>query len=105
MTSSRKAPRSAFKPGQSGNPGGRPKSTLSKTLARILAEKFPGSKFTNEEHLARVIIKAAIEGDKDMTHLIFDRLEGKMMQPVGLGADPAAEPVKFTLSLGDGAKA
>ena len=105
MTSKRKAPRSAFKPGQSGNPGGRPKSSLSKTIARILTEKFPGSKCTNEEHLARAIVKSAIEGDKDMRHLIFDRLEGKVLQPVGVGGDPDAGPVRFTLSLGDGVAA
>lgn len=77
-----RAPHTAFKPGQSGNPSGRPKSSLGKTLSKIVREKFPGKRFTNEEALCRAIVKRAIEGDKDLIELIFDRLEGKVPQAI-----------------------
>lgn len=94
-----KAPPHAFKPGQSGNPNGRPKSTLNKTLAKLLANKCPGRTFTNEEAVCRVVVELAKEGDKDMINFIWDRIVGKPLQT--LSSDNPNVPMFFTLSLGD----
>ena len=99
----RAAPRTAFKPGHSGNPGGRPKSTLGKTLAKVLAEKHKEKPHSNELELVREIVRDAIAGDKDMRLLIWDRMEGKTPQAVDFGS--GGQAVKFTLSLGDGGDA
>lgn len=98
-----RVPGKPFPAGVSGNPGGRPKSTLNKTLLRILAQKIPGQKFTHEDALVRRAVLLAIGGDKDMINFVWDRLEGKAPQTLGLGEGLGS--VKFTLSLGDGGDA
>lgn len=99
MSENRRAPRTAFKPGQSGNPGGRPKSTLNKTLAKLLAKKCPGEKFSNEEEICQKVIDLARRGDKEMIGFIWDKMEGKTLPADASGA---LGGLKFTLTLGDG---
>lgn len=75
----RKAPPKAFKPGQSGNPGGRPKKTPQE-LDLIAA-----CKAKTPEALA-VITKIMQTGDKDSVRLaaaqsIIERAYGKPVQP------------------------
>lgn len=98
----KRGPGRPFAPGMSGNAGGRPKSTLSKTLEKVLGDKYELGKFTNEEALCQAIVKDAINGDREMRNLIWDRREGKVSQPVGFQS-PDGSPLKFSLSLGDGA--
>jgi hypothetical protein len=68
-----------WKPGQSGNPGGRPKwKPLTEALQALLDE---------EPALARELMKATIikagRGDVSAVNTIWDRLEGKVPQSVG----------------------
>jgi hypothetical protein len=77
----------AFKPGQSGNPAGRPKSiTLSEALRLELAKVLPND--TNERTFAEVIaqslVRAAVTGNILAAKEIADRTEGKPKQAVDM---------------------
>jgi len=79
-------PKTAFKKGQSGNPGGRPKNQVSLTnLLRQLGDETvlvtldDGStkKMTRHERLTEIVWNMALaQHDKHMIRLIYDRLEG-----------------------------
>jgi len=78
-----------WKPGQSGNPKGRPKrKTLSEAVYEVLMEEFPNTGKTNLEMLARVIVKEAMKGKFPFAKEILDRLEGKV--ELGLTLNGAA---------------
>lgn len=100
----RRAPKTAFKPGQSGNPSGRPKSTLSKTLALALGKRAKDFEGSNEEAIVEKVVELAKAGDRAMIEFIWDRLEGKVAQPMELGGNDGT-PIKFTLALGDAQRA
>ncbi len=77
----------AFKPGQSGNPAGRPKSiTLSEALRLELAKVLPND--TNERTFAEVIaqslVRAAATGNILAAKEIADRTEGKPKQAIAM---------------------
>lgn len=70
-----------FKPGQSGNPKGRPVGALSITtkIKEILTEALEqkdGSKMEIAEVLARSIVKRAIAGNDKMSQLIWNQIDG-----------------------------
>lgn len=69
MSTRRKPPSSAFKPGQSGNPKGRPRGSLNKTTKAVLA-LMEGE----AEEITRAAIGAAKGGDMTAVRLILDRL-------------------------------
>ncbi len=73
-----------FKPGQSGNPAGRPKSiTLSEAIRLQLAKKVSdGSDYTYAEAIAQVLCVAAVRGNVNAAREIADRTEGKPRQSV-----------------------
>lgn len=98
MAEKRKAPPTAFKPGTSGNPGGRPKSSLGKALAELGEKKAGGQ--TNAQRLAQVAWEKAIAGDLDWANFLADRILGKPAQAVDLQSGGA--PMAFTLSLSGG---
>jgi hypothetical protein len=79
----------AFKPGQSGNPAGRPKSrTLSEAYRAWLSqpsEKDPAR--TNADALAEVVGRAALKGDLFAVREITDRVEGRPRQAIDLSID------------------
>lgn len=85
----RKAPKSAYKPGTSGNPGGRPKSELNKVLSQYLGKTSPKGKTYTELLVARLLELAISQGNIDAIEFIWDRLEGKPVQSVDLGAGAA----------------
>jgi hypothetical protein len=60
---------SLFKPGQSGNPNGRPKGALNKA-SRAIRALMEGE----AEELGRVAIHKALEGDKTALRLCLDRI-------------------------------
>ncbi len=65
----RKVPPAAWKPGQSGNPRGRPKGALNKTTRAVLA-LMEG----DAESITRVAIEAAKGGDLTAIRLVLDRI-------------------------------
>lgn len=66
-----------FKPGQSGNPGGRRKGDhLTAWLRRVGEEKVDGK--TNDEHIARVVVKHSKKGDMTAINFYAERTEGKV---------------------------
>jgi hypothetical protein len=71
-----------FKPGQSGNPGGRPKKQVTAALERELNNLVPGDseKRTWLQLMVQGAIKKAVKGDMKAFAEIIDRLEGKAMQ-------------------------
>ncbi len=73
-----------FKPGQSGNPAGRPKSvTLSEAIRLQLAKKVSdGSDYTYAEAIAQVLCVAAVKGNVNAAREIADRTEGKPKQAI-----------------------
>ena len=79
-----------FKPGQSGNPAGRPKSiTMSEAYRRELAKLDPDDKHgrTFAEVLAEQIIIKAKGGDVAAVRELTDRTEGKPRQTVTLSME------------------
>ncbi len=78
-----------FKPGQSGNPAGRPKKALlSDALRRQLAEAVQGApEKTIAEHIARALIREAVSGNVQAIREIGDRTEGKPAQAIALDLD------------------
>jgi hypothetical protein len=89
-----------FKPGQSGNPGGRPKKLpitdyviwqLEKPIPAAMKEKLPplftevcGEDATFGQMLAFKLVAEAAKGDMKAMNAILDRAEGKVRQNVGL---------------------
>ena len=67
-----------FKPGQSGNPNGRPRNI--KYISEALREQLSDEKVVNE--LAEELIKRAKKSDNAI-NIIFERTEGKVTQPIG----------------------
>ncbi len=90
----RKAPRTAWKPGQSGNPGGRPKEVAEvKALAR---------KHTQEA--LETLAKLMKSGTPDRTRVaaaeaILDRAWGRPSQAIDHGVSNDEE-FKFTFNIG-----
>jgi hypothetical protein len=71
-----------FKPGHSGNPGGRPKGTsISKLMMTILEETDPKTKKQIAEKVARKIIQHA-EDNASFTNILLDRTEGRVVEKV-----------------------
>jgi hypothetical protein len=71
-----------FKPGETGNPAGRPKRTkLTDALTAKLAENAPGaSEETIAERIAQALINEALNGNVQAIREIGDRTEGKPRQ-------------------------
>jgi hypothetical protein len=77
----------AFKPGQSGNPAGRPKSiTLSEALRLELAKASPegDGEQTYAEAIAAILCQTAATGNILAAKEIADRTEGKPKQAVDM---------------------
>lgn len=94
--------RPPWQPGQSGNPGGRPKGTLTRAYADVLKSKDPKTGKIIAEIIADAITAKAAKGDVAAASELADRTEGKPLQqqqvelslvaPQGLQAyDPAEE--------------
>ena len=80
----------AFKPGQSGNPKGRPKSiTLSEAYRKELSKIVPNDPEgrTYAEVLAEKMREKAFSGDVQALREMADRTEGKPRQTVALSVE------------------
>lgn len=83
-------PAKQFKPGQSGNPGGRPKKKpLTEAYERILLR--PGE----ADRVAKAMHESACCGDVRAAIEMADRVEGKVTQPIG--GDANAEPIRVVI--------
>jgi hypothetical protein len=80
-----------FMPGQSGNPGGRPKGTvkLSTCYERSLARPYPDDPEgrTYAQVIADKAVELAAKGDIPAIKEVTDRTEGKAPQRVEVAAD------------------
>ena len=67
-----------WKPGQSGNPGGRPKGVpgLASTLKRLVAQKHPDQRRKWAEVLVRRVLRDAENGDANAMALVWKYAEG-----------------------------
>ncbi len=78
-----------WKPGQSGNPGGRPKwKPISEALQHLVTPKVA-------EAIASELILRAGKGDVSAFNALTDRIEGKVTQTVGGSTDVG--PVKLVI--------
>lgn len=59
-----------FKPGQSGNPNGRPKDYITQAIRKIVTAE-------EAEALAKVLTNMALSGDLKAMEMVMDRAEGK----------------------------
>ncbi len=64
-----------FKPGQSGNPGGRPRRDVAADLARAIFEK-------NEAVIYAAMMRAIKKGDAKVFSVLADRAYGKLTTKV-----------------------
>ena len=78
----------AFKPGQSGNPAGRPRDTITPHLRELVRMQNPGKdEVTYGELVARALLVRAVSGDVQAIREVFDRLEGKPRQSVDVSVE------------------
>lgn len=78
-------PQYLFKPGQSGNPAGRPKGSVSITamIKKKLQEMPPDKKKTYLEYVVeKILSKALVDGDPQMLKLIWQYVDGMPIQKV-----------------------
>lgn len=74
-----------FKPGQSGNPSGRPKNVLTKALRKKL-EEVNGDK-SNAELVADKLVALALDGNLEAIKIALDRMEGRPRQSINVTTD------------------
>jgi hypothetical protein len=102
-----------FKPGQSGNPGGRPKKQpitdylidqLDQPIPETMKAKLPpifvevyGTEATFGQVLAFKLVSQGMKGDMQAAKEILDRVEGKVKQSVAMAGDDGG-PIQFTLT-------
>ena len=95
-----------FKPGQSGNPGGRPKYAKISEATKAALALSPDEKVeprTNAEVCAMAAVKEAKRGNIGAFTAIADRCEGKPVSTLDLqdsSADPLTELVRAMHELG-----
>mgnify|MGYP001589383905 CR=1 FL=1 len=75
-----------FKPGQSGNPNGRP--SFRKALEKVLEEN-GGHVRPALERIAAKAVKKAISGDVRAMEFVADRLDGKPVQAIEVSGQVA----------------
>lgn len=78
-------PKTAFKPGQSGNPRGRPPKGYA--LADLLNDEL--DRLDQRKKVVRTLITAAVNGDMQAVKIIFDRIDGKARETIDLNATAA----------------
>jgi hypothetical protein len=90
-----------FQPGQSPNPGGRPKTTaITDAYLKLLPSKFPGDPKgrTYAELLAEGQLKEGIKGKTPAAKEITDRTEGPVVHAVEI-ANSGKGPLEFHMEV------
>ena len=82
-----------FKPGQSGNPNGRPKGLSITAMVREELEKVPEGqeKPAKELLVKRILHKAISEGDKEMIKICWNYMDGLPSQ--GIDVTSGGKPI------------
>lgn len=75
-----------FVPGESGNPGGRPKTKQFKDALNVAIRRTEGDK-TKLAQIAEALVEKAAGGDVQAIKEVADRLDGKAAQPIGGDSD------------------
>lgn len=88
-TESKQRPDHLWKPGQSGNPAGKPKgarhfSTLIKEAITKVAEDTGTS---DDKEIVKALVAKAKQGDLKAVDMVLDRVDGKAEQTINLDAD------------------
>src|SRR5262245_38389815 len=98
-----KPPKEAcFKPGQSGNPNGRPKGSSLNRLIKDKLDEANRKKLTssNGEVVAETLVAKATKGNLEAIKIVLDRVEGKPRQRIDLGGtDGGAIPISIKDSI------
>jgi len=78
-----------FRPGQCGNPKGRPKKLpeLEKICAKVLGAKSGESKISAMEQIIKGLVKVAKKGDTRAAQLVMDRAYGKVKESLKIDSD------------------
>lgn len=78
-----------WKPGQSGNPNGRPKGLSITRLVREELEKVPPGEKQEAKYLLvkKILHKALKEGDREMIKICWNYMDGMPLQKTDLAAD------------------
>jgi hypothetical protein len=95
---SKKGGDTKFKPGQSGNPGGRPKKGESLTeILRAQGELPPGKTGkARKELIGEKLWRLALSGDKFAIRYVYDRLDGRSKETKEIsGPDGAGIEIHF----------
>lgn len=83
-----------FKPGQSGNPSGRPKTKkIIETLKEISKEPYKNSE-SKLEYICNLVIDNALKGDISWVKLYFERLEGKPFMNHNIAVEKDDKPIQ-----------
>ena len=93
-----------WQPGQSGNPGGRPKGYIpfATVLRRQLAKTDRRDK-TQLEKVADKVIQMALKGDMDAVRWIADRTDGKVAQQMNVTSEQTVHVVPWLPALKESA--
>lgn len=77
-----------FKPGQSGNPSGRPRTkVITDALRELAAQTDPKTRKQIALRLAEKLIERALKGELPYIREVTDRLEGRPVQPLDHGGE------------------
>lgn len=84
-----------WKPGQSGNPGGRPKGkSITAWLNDALADLDDNGEEAGQA-IAKALIALAADGDVAAARVVLERTEGRVKQEVALGGEVALSQTVF----------
>lgn len=83
----------AFQPGQSGNPGGRPKAAKLFRDALMTELKRADNNVERIQKVAQRLVENAIGGETAAIKEIADRIDGKV--PQGIVGDSEGDPIKM----------